>query len=122
MATIAETRLDISDKGDGSAVLFVWTPVTEADTARAVQMPGYSARSIHVSGTFGGATVVLKGSNTGTNFFGLNDLQDTAFSVTQEGLEQIQETVRYYQPSASSGSSQSLTVTMLFTRAPTPRS
>lgn len=123
MATIIETKLDVSDKGDGSALAVVWTPLTNADTCRAFQAPAYSARSIQASGTFGSATVVLNGSNTGTNFFGLNNLAGSAVSITSEAIKQCQDTVRYYQPAFSGGDgTQSLTVTMLFTRAPTPRS
>jgi hypothetical protein len=122
MATILEVKSDVSDKGDGSAISVVWTPVTEADTCRAVAMAGYSARSCHVSGTFGSATLKPSGSNTGTNFFQLTDPQGVAIALTSEGLKQVQETVTQYKPVASGGSAQSLTITMLFTRAPTPRS
>lgn len=114
MATIKETTTDVSIVTDGSAMKVVWATVTENDTFAAVAMAGYTARSIHVSGTFGGATVVLKGSNTGTNYFGLGDPQGVAISVTSEGLKSSQDSVINYQPTASGGTGQSLTVTMLF--------
>ncbi len=114
MAAIKVTTSDASFKQDGSAIKAVWAAVDENSTFAPLQAPEYSQRSVHVSGTFGGSTVVLNGSNTGTNFFGLHDLQDAAFSVTSEGLEQIQEGVLQYQPAASGGTGQSLTVTMLF--------
>lgn len=114
MAAIKATITDVSAKTDGSAMSVVWSGVTESDTFAAVAMPAYTARSVHVSGTFGSATVVLNGSNTGTNYFGLNNLAGTAISITSEGLKACQEAVINYQPSASGGTSQSLTVTMLF--------
>jgi|SRR3954466_7942308 hypothetical protein len=114
MAVIKATITDMSSKGDGSAQRVVWAAVTESDTFAAAAMPEYTARSVHVSGTFGGATVVLNGSNTGTNYFGLNNMAGTAISVATEALKQVLEGVINYQPAASGGTSQSLTVTMLF--------
>lgn len=117
MAAIKVTMTDVSLQGDGSAMKAVWAAVTEADTFVAVSMPEYLRASVHISGTFGSATVVLKGSNTGTNFFGLDDIEGTAISMTAEGLKQVQEGTIYYQPTHSGGSSESVTVTMLFVRS-----
>lgn len=114
MAAIKATINDVSSKSDGSAMAVVWSAVTESDTFVAVAMPGYFRASVHVSGTFGGATVLLKGGNTVVNVFGLNDLQDSAISMTSEGVAEVQEGTRYYQPTHSGGSSESVTVTMLF--------
>lgn len=114
MAAIKATVTDVSARGDKSAMQVVWAAVTESDTFAAIAMPEYSQRSVHVSGTFGGATVVMNGSNTGANYFGLGNLAGTAISLTSEGLRQVLEGVINYQPAASSGSAQSLTVTMLF--------
>ena len=114
MAAIKVTLTDVSSKGDGSAMKAVWAAVTENDTFVAVSMPEYLRASVHISGTFGGGTVVLKGSNTGTNFFGLDDIEGTAISMTSEGLKQVQEGTQYFQPTHSGGSSSSITVTMLF--------
>lgn len=114
MAAIKATFTDVSSKGDGSAVKAVWTPVTSSDTFVSITMPEYVARSVHVSGTFGAATVIVSGGNA-SSVVGLHDLQDTAISMTSENIEQVQEGVINYQPSASGGDgTQSLTVTMLF--------
>lgn len=105
---------DISPSGDKSAMQALWTLVTESNTLGPVYMPAYTARSISFEGTFGGATAVINGSNDGTNYSGLNNLQGSAVSKTSAAIVQIQESTIYYQPAISGGSSQSMTVTMLF--------
>lgn len=122
MAAIKATVAQIGQRQDQAALSVTWAGVTENDTFVAMALfPDYPIKSVHFSGTFGGATVVVKGSNTGTNFFGLTDPQGVAISVTSEGLKQIQENVAQYQPVATGGSSQSLTVTMVFSRSQVPR-
>lgn len=114
MAVKAVTVTDVSKVGDGSAMLAVWAAATEADTFAAVPMPEYQARSISIQGTFGGATVVVNGSIDGTNFTGLTNPAGVAISKTSAAVVGVFEAVRYYQPAHSGGSSESLTVSMLF--------
>lgn len=116
MAVKAVTFSDVSAKTDGSAILAVWAATTEADTFVAVKMPEYSSRSISIQGTFGGATVVVNGSIDGTNFTGLTNPAGSAISKTSAAVVGVFESVVYYQPSASGGTGQSLTVSMLFVR------
>lgn len=115
MAAIAPAITDISDRANGSTFLVQWTPVTEADTCNPVSFPMHSDKSIHVSGTFGGATVVLQGSNnSGTTYVGLRDPSSTAISMTADTIKAVLENTQLVKPSASGGSSQSLTISMLF--------
>lgn len=115
MAVKAATISDVSFKGDGSAMQVVWAAATEADTFAAILMAGYDARSISIQGTFGSATVVLNGSIDGTNYSGLTNMAGTAISKTSAAVSGVSEAVVYYQPAASGGTAQSLTVSMLFT-------
>lgn len=122
MASIKATINNGIGRADTSAILVTWAAVTESDTFAPVALyPDYTSRSVHVSGTFGGSTVVLKGSNTGTNFIGCKNPQGVAISKTSEDIDQVQEAMAQYQPVASGGTAQSLTVTMLFVRASQPR-
>ena len=114
MAVKKVTISDVSFKGDGSAMLAVGDAATEADTLAALSMPEYTARTVSIQGTFGGATVVVNGSLDGTNFAGLNNLAGSAISKTSAATVGVQDNVRYYQPAMSGGSSQSLVVSMLF--------
>lgn len=122
MAAIKCLIVENIGRQDRTALIAVWTAVTETDTFSPLAMlPEYINKSVHISSTFGGSTVVLKGSNNGTTYVGLNDLQDTAISMTSEGLEQVQENVLWYQPVAAGGNGQSLVVTMLFVKPSQPR-
>lgn len=114
MATKVATVTDASFKGDGSAMKAVWATATESDTLAPISMPEYSARSISIQGTFGGATVVINGSIDGTNYSGLSNPAGSAISKTSAAVVGVFESTVFYQPVASGGSSQILTVSMLF--------
>ena len=116
MATIVPTiTYPNAARGDGSTVLVVWTPVTENDTCRPVSYPEMSDKSVHVSGTFGGASVAVNGSNnSGASYAALNDPSSTAIAITSEKIKAVLENTALVQPSPTGGSGQSLTISMLF--------
>lgn len=114
MAAKTVTLTDVSFKGDGSAIQAVWANATESDTFAPVKMAEYTARSISIQGTFGGATVVVNGSIDGTNYSGLSNPAGSAISKTSAAVVGVFESTVYYQPVASGGTGQTLTVSMLF--------
>lgn len=117
MAVKSATISDVSINGDGSATLVTWAAATNADSYAAVKMPGYTARSISIQGTFGSSTTVLNGSIDGTNYSGLTNMAGTAISKTGAAVSGVSEAVLYYQPASSGGDgTQSLVVSMLFTK------
>jgi hypothetical protein len=75
----------------------------DADTGTAIEMPQLSDRSVQFSGTFGTATVILQGSNNGTDWVTLADGQGNAISKTAAAIEQIAEFTRYIRPNTSGG-------------------
>jgi hypothetical protein len=98
--------------GHNSAVqVAVWTPLTTTDAVgRAVALAGSADRCIQFSGVFGGATVVLQGSNhaapdpdTDTDWFVLSDAQGNAISRTDVGGEQVLELTRWIRPKLTGG-------------------
>lgn len=108
MAAVAPTRASV-----GKWDTFTWTGVTESDTFTAVRVEGSpKAATMQVSGTFGSATVIMQGSNDGTTFVALNDSAGSAISHTAAGGSELGYGWPYMRPSASGGSSQSLTVIM----------
>jgi hypothetical protein len=72
---------------------------------------------VAISGTFGGATVTLQGSNDGTNWFTLNDPlgNDLAWlsSTATTGLRQIAENTLYLRPITAGGTGTSVVITVL---------
>ena len=115
---IAPTTTDVSPKKDGSSILVQWTPVTENNTCNPVSFPQHSDKSIQVLGTFGSASVAVQGSNdlpgTPTNFAALNDPSSTVIAITSAGVKAVLENTVHVKPVPSGGSSQSLTIQMLF--------
>lgn len=87
-----------------------WEAVTENDTCVAVALPHHADRSVQVNGTFGAATIVIQGSNDGTNYVTLNNPADAALSFTGAGLEAILESTAYLKPSISGGTGQSVNI------------
>jgi hypothetical protein len=66
--------------------------------------PGSPDRSVQVGGTFGaGGTIVIEGSNDGTNYRTLTDPQGNALSFTSANLEAVQELTRFIRGRVSAG-------------------
>jgi len=108
MATISPVDASL---GPGLETV-TWSTLTENDTAASYE-PGSLkplAGSIQVTGTFGGSTVVLQGSNDNTNFVDLNDTNGTAISLTAAGAAEFSTAMAYIRPSASGGTSQDLDI------------
>ena len=91
---------------------YSWETLTENDTASRLELAGTlpAIASFQVVGTFGGATVVLQGSNDGTNWVTMKDTAGNDVSLTATGSAEVSSAMRYFRPSASGGSSQDVDV------------
>jgi len=90
-----------ADSADEATVTWV---LTTADPNGAYVTPygDYADRTLHVFGTFGGATVVLDGSlDGGTNSEILTDPQGNAISKTAAAIEAVLEVVSAIRPRLS---------------------
>lgn len=93
-----------------------WTPLLQGDDGSWVEFVQQPDRSIEVSGTFGGATVTLQGSNAPTPAAGytLTDPLGAALSFTSAGLRNVAEGARQVRPLVTGGDgTTSLTVRMV---------
>lgn len=112
---IVETR----DQTVGNNAHFVqWTPLLNGDSGAPFAMPGFADRSVQIGGTFGaGGTVLIEGSNDGSNYVTLNDPQGVALSITAAGLKEISQICKLIRPRVSAGDgTTSITVTLLARR------
>jgi hypothetical protein len=91
------------DKFKEEAYLASWAALDNGENGDSVEMPSYSDRSIQVQGTFASATVAIKGSNDGSNYFQLKDPFGNDVSFTAAGGKQIVECTRYIRPEVSGG-------------------
>lgn len=92
-----------------------WEEITESDTATEVTIKGLgpAVGSVQFTGTFGGATAVLQGSNDGSTWVTINDQNGDAISMTSAGAADFSTAMLYLRPSMSSGSSQDIDIFMV---------
>lgn len=111
MAVIKPTVTPVGRR-DNSNFVYAWLAVTEADTCMAIEGADLSDKSIHVSGTFGGASVALFGSNNSfaTTGKALRDPSSTVIAITAEDIKQVLETTQQIKPVATGGAGQSLNI------------
>jgi hypothetical protein len=87
----------------GEISLTTWVAVAAGDTCEPFVLSVYSDRVVQVEGTFGGASIALKGSNDATNYHTLTDPQGNALSFTAGGLETVMELPYYIKPTITGG-------------------
>jgi hypothetical protein len=117
MAVIPFTVTPLKTHGDTTCVIASWAPLTHSgtDSGSPLEVPGALRCSVQVTGTFGASgTLLIEGSNDGTNYATLADPQGSALSVTSAKIEEVLEAVRYIRPRVSNGDgTTSLTCTLL---------
>jgi len=114
MATFTPTFSKIRGPAGGiDAIVVTWASLAASgDVGQALQRTDLVDRSVQVTGTFSGATIVFEGSNDGTNYFTLSSPSGTALSFTAAGLMQVTEATAWVRPHVTAGSGASLTVTL----------
>ena len=119
MPVIASTETRDPTVGNEARTI-LWSPLANGDSGAPFSMPGWADRSVQIRGTFGvGGTVLIEGSNDGTNYVTLNDAQGVALSKAAAALSQISQTTRFIRPRVSAGDgTTSITVTLLARRPP----
>jgi hypothetical protein len=80
-----------------------WT-LAQNDDGQPHRFASYSDRSVHVSGVFGGASVVFEGSNDGgATWVTLSDPQGAALTFTAVGLKQVDQISLLARPRVTGG-------------------
>jgi hypothetical protein len=104
--------------GSGETVLLKFAGITQGDTTTPFEFYEYADRSVQVAGTFAGSTVLIEGSNDGTNWATLNDAQAQPLSIATAGrIEQIMEVSRFCRVSCATSTGANLAATFLLRRA-----
>jgi len=117
-ATVPATGIAVPGR-DERASVSTWTPMATGDVGEAVQNPTYLKRSVQATGTFGGATITMQGSNDGTNWATLKDDSSTPADValTATGIMNIKTLTRFIRPSVTGGAAAAITVKLLIVRS-----
>jgi hypothetical protein len=100
---------------DRQDALITWANVTEADTFQTFALDKAASEiSVHIKGTFGGATVSITGSNdAGVSGPILQQIGGNNASATVQDIFSVLDRPLEIKPTASGGTSQSVTVLML---------
>lgn len=98
-------------------VLVTWTALAEGDSGSPVDISTFADRTVQFTGTFGGTTMTLEGSNDGTNWVGLQYGSTTtdAISCTSADMFNIYENPRYVRPLSTGGTGTAVVVTVFGT-------
>ena len=97
MANIAPRAVEIASGGmfPGASYVYKWPAVTNADTPTLCEVMGFEHLVFMVVGTFGAATVLLKGtlnpSMSAADHIQLQDLNGNNISFTADGIKKVQQ-------------------------------
>ena len=98
--------------------LISWTGLLNGDDGAPIQYGAFADRSVQFVGTFGaGGTIVLEGSNDGTNYVTLTDPQGNNISKNAASIEMVAEATRFIRPRVTAGDGTTNLQCHLFVRA-----
>ncbi len=102
MATRTAVQSSINS---GNAQSIYWSGLAggTADVGDAIELPGHGAISIQVGGTFGTSTLSIQGSNDGTTWTTLIDMQAANMAFAAAAFKTLRDVPRYIRPSVPSG-------------------
>jgi hypothetical protein len=93
----------------------IWEELATGDTVNPLPIREQwgLAASVQISGTFGGATVVLQHSNDGVTWFTASDLRGAEVSFTAAGIAEISLSSAYIRPGISGGTGDDIDVVVV---------
>lgn len=112
---MAERGVSKAELATGRVRQYRWTGLTPGDTAEEVFLDGAGLliATMQVEGMSTG-TITLQGSNDNGTFYNLSDTENTAISVTADGLVEIRASaLAWVKPVLTGGVSDDVTVTIV---------
>lgn len=100
----------------GSAIQTVWSGGATGDVCAPLDLPSYKFQSVQVSGTFGGGTVTIEGSNDGTTWNALVDSFNGSLAFTSAGFKEIGVNARYVRCNITAGTATGMKIVILSIR------
>lgn len=96
----------------GKGRLYSWT-LNDGDDGQPVEAVDFADRSVQVSGTFGGASVIIEGSNDSATYGTLTDPQGNDLGIIAAKIEMVTEVTRLIRPRVQGGTGVAVTVSLL---------
>lgn len=108
MATVTPTE----NGPIGSARVITWADCATGDTINSATLENMQGGvgAVQLSGTWGGATVVLQVSNDGSTWATMKDVNGASISATDDAFHEFSTAGVYIRPSSSGGSSDAVDV------------
>ena len=103
--SIIQATINKSITPDDSVFILSWSGLAASgDVGDAQSYASYSDKTFIVSGTFTGApTVIIEGSNNGSDWTQISNRQGTAMSFTTIGMNTSQDRPAYVRPRMTAG-------------------
>lgn len=98
------------------ALLLGTYALASGETGDALNAAEFADRSAQVRGTFGGASLVIEGSNDGTNYETLHDPFGNLLSFSLNGIKAVMELTLYIRPRVVGGDGTTAIAVNIFTR------
>lgn len=112
MSTISLTK---TPSGNTRTIVATWSSMANGDDGEPIKFSQYADKSVQVIGTFGvGGSLVIEGSNNGSDWSTLSDPQGNNLSFSTAKIEMVTEATLYVRPRVAGGDgTTSLTVILL---------
>jgi hypothetical protein len=118
MATIDPSITDYPGTRYARGVFKIQWVGKSGDTFVAADCSDFADRSVQIAGTFGDATVSVKGSNDGSNYLSLrNALTGNVIEKTSAAIELIAELSALIKPEVSGTTGANIIITILARKA-----
>lgn len=112
MATIQHVHDDLAQK----TVEILWETMGDDDVGSGVALGSYDELTVHVTGTFGGATVTIEGSPDDSAWVTMPDLNGTLLSLTAASVEKVGPAPKFIRPQTAGGSGTDVDVRLVARR------
>lgn len=109
---MATKQASITVVQGGKARLYQWV-LNDGDDGAPIEAVEFADRSVQVTGSFGGASVVIEGSNDSATYGTLTDPQGNDLLVIAAKVEMVTEVTRLIRPRVQGGTGVAVTVSLL---------
>lgn len=111
---MAEQAVSTRVRLSGYTMFVEWDALGSTDTTEVVTYSDWPDKTIHGTGTWGGATLTVEGSNDNSDWYTLTNIHGTSLSMTDDFVHTIAENPRYLR-CATTGGGTTTAITVNFT-------